>query len=134
MKLASKRKERRENNLDSSLEYERDYRERNRARTNELMTVRRSKLKRKCLYFLGGPLCPCCGFSSEIPSQFDFHHKDPSKKDHSIGNMISNNWKFEDIEKELRKCLILCRNCHSAFHSEIVEAEEIKSKIKKLEV
>ena len=42
----------------------------------------------------------------------EIHHVDPSEKDsHKIWS-----WKPERIEKELLKCIVLCRDCHIKLH------------------
>ncbi len=44
----------------------------------------------------------------------DFHHIDPSTKTITIG--ATNRWTRTQLEKELKKCTRLCRNCHSELH------------------
>lgn len=51
-------------------------------------------------------------------SCYDFHHLDPSKKEYSIGSVLMN-YKIEDIEKEVDKCILLCSNCHRIIHYKI---------------
>lgn len=58
--------------------------------------------------------CAKCGETR--PYTLDFHHKDPSKKKQTIARMTSNYNKLEDIYKEIDKCVVLCSNCHRAFH------------------
>jgi hypothetical protein len=46
---------------------------------------------------------------------YDFHHMDPEEKDFTLGS-----WKFkcwETIVSELKKCVMLCSNCHREFHN-----------------
>ena len=46
----------------------------------------------------------------------DFHHIDPNIKDGDIARLTSNRNKWEDIQAEIDKCVILCANCHREFH------------------
>lgn len=46
----------------------------------------------------------------------DFHHKDPTIKDERIALLTSNTSQFEKIENEIKKCVVLCANCHREFH------------------
>jgi len=44
----------------------------------------------------------------------DFHHKDPESKTFQISQGTSKGWK--KIEEEIKKCVLLCSNCHREFH------------------
>lgn len=41
----------------------------------------------------------------------DFHHIDPSKKNFSISDVS-----VKLIKEEVKKCILLCSNCHREFH------------------
>lgn len=45
----------------------------------------------------------------------DFHHVDPLIKDGTISELIPTS-SLEKILKEIEKCVVLCKNCHSDFH------------------
>ena len=62
---------------------------------------------------LGGK-CVACGFDKYICS-LDIHHLVPAEKDVAFRTMRF--WSLERIEKEIEKCVLLCKNCHAAFHS-----------------
>lgn len=62
---------------------------------------------------LGG-CCLNCKFD-KWKSSIDVHHLDPSKKDISFSTIRY--WKKNRIDKELVKCVLLCRNCHAAHHN-----------------
>lgn len=62
----------------------------------------------------GKPLsCEICGYDKNL-SALDFHHKDPSTKEHGF-NM--KNMSYEKIKKEIIKCTLLCSNCHRELHN-----------------
>jgi len=44
-----------------------------------------------------------------------FHHKDADKKDFIIGNVGNKSW--DSIKNEMKKCILLCANCHMIEHS-----------------
>lgn len=44
----------------------------------------------------------------------DFHHIDPNDKLFQIAQGSSKGW--EKVQKEIDKCILLCKNCHSEFH------------------
>lgn len=51
----------------------------------------------------------------------EFHHRDPSKKERAVSDMIG--WSWEKIKKEMEKCDALCSNCHRILHYELREAK-----------
>ena len=65
--------------------------------------------------FLGGE-CIKCGYKN--PEAIAFHHLYPSEKKFNIAgrSSIRKPLKNEAIVKELRKCVLLCMNCHAEFH------------------
>lgn len=58
--------------------------------------------------------CQKCGESKEY--MLDFHHLDPDKKEETIARMTSNNYRIDKVLNEIRKCIVLCSNCHREFH------------------
>ena len=72
--------------------------------------VRRYRTKEAAVRLLGGK-CKRCGWSGPLGA-FDFHHV--KGKDFTIGNVANRSWAM--VKKELAKCELLCRNCHSLEH------------------
>lgn len=62
---------------------------------------------------LGGS-CRSCGYD-KYPCSLQIHHTDPDLKDPNFTSLRS--WSEERIIKELETCVLLCANCHSAFHA-----------------
>lgn len=54
--------------------------------------------------------CYHCGYKN--PICLDFHHLDPKLKSFDISKMIKNYAPINEIEKEIKKCIVLCSNCH----------------------
>jgi len=54
--------------------------------------------------------CAFCGYKQH-PSALHFDHLDPKTKVASIAKMMSGS--VQNIKKEMRKCRILCANCHA---------------------
>ena len=76
--------------------------------------IRRRKYKQKSVNLLGGK-CSRCEYNKCLDA-LEFHHIDSKMKDNGLGDMFGNNsWKT--IEKELKKCILLCANCHREEHS-----------------
>lgn len=60
--------------------------------------------------------CADCGLVSEYTEVYDFHHLDPSKKDFSIAKLLSGRT-WAKIAEELKKCVMICSNCHRIRHA-----------------
>ncbi len=58
--------------------------------------------------------CESCGFKAKHPCQLDLDHIDPSTKTYKGSHKSYDaGWSWERIEKELAKCKVTCKNCHS---------------------
>jgi len=68
-----------------------------------------------------GGACQVCGYK-KCPRSLDFHHVDPSKKNLDFTGGHTRSWKR--IEAELKKTVLVCRNCHGEIH-ETMEAESL---------
>jgi hypothetical protein len=77
----------------------------------------RMKLKLKAIEYLGGK-CFRCGWSGH-PAAFAFHHINEDEKQFEICESQMKSW--DKIEQELKKCMLLCSNCHMVEHSSATE-------------
>lgn len=50
------------------------------------------------------------------PAVLDFHHKDPTEKEAVVPQMIKGGWSIKRVKEELKKCTVLCSNCHRKLH------------------
>jgi len=66
------------------------------------------KSKLKCIYCEEST--PCC---------LDFHHKNKHSKESTIANAIHGCWSIKRIETEIKKCVVVCSNCHRKLHAGI---------------
>jgi len=83
-----------------------------------LQCSERTENRKRLLMKDKGDTCAHCGLkvSKEWPSTcFDFHHLE--NKEYTIGKLI-HSWasKFGKIKEELKKCILLCANCHRKLH------------------
>lgn len=60
-----------------------------------------------------GGRCVRCGYDKCLGA-LEFHHLDPFKKDPQFKTM--NAWPYKRKKKELKKCELLCANCHREKH------------------
>jgi hypothetical protein len=77
----------------------------------------RRRTKARMVEAFGGE-CAICKIKS-YPEIYDFHHLDPTQKDFSVGGLSVKAW--DKLVKELRKCIMLCGNCHRLFHCGYIE-------------
>jgi DNA-directed RNA polymerase subunit RPC12/RpoP len=77
--------------------------------------------KQEAIALFGGK-CQKCGYDRCYKS-LHFHHVDPDKKLF----LLSANWEksFKRIETELKKCILICGNCHQELHDGLWDVEEI---------
>ncbi len=60
----------------------------------------------------------CLLCNEKEPVALDLHHLDPEQKDMSPAEMVSFN--SERFKAEIRKCVVLCANCHRKVHAGIL--------------
>ena len=60
--------------------------------------------------------CSCAKCGESRGYVLDFHHINPSEKDNTVARLTSNNYKLEKVYDEIKKCVVLCANCHREFH------------------
>lgn len=77
---------------------------------------RRKKIRLMAISLLGGK-CSRCGYD-KCYEALDFHHKN-GEKDFAISS-ISKSWKSVLIE--IKKCILLCANCHREEHVRLRKA------------
>lgn len=82
------------------------------ARVNGYTATRRKKTKERLIKERGGK-CEKCGETFDI-SCFDFHHQKQREKDYPIGQMLT--WGNLKLQEELKKCIMVCANCHRILH------------------
>ena len=78
----------------------------------EYHALRRLNFKKKLVEHKGG-CCEVCGYSKCLAA-LDFHHKDNTTKEFVVSSKSLSN--LEKIKKEVDKCALLCRNCHTELH------------------
>ena len=86
---------------------------------NEGIKRLRRNNKLTAVKLLGGK-CVLCGYSKCLES-LHFHHLDPSNKISGPARIGSQTEKFI---KEIKKCILLCANCHSEVENKITKIPE----------
>ena len=63
--------------------------------------------------------CKQCGYK-KCARALDFHHKDENKKDFILSAKRMG-WSFKTLLKEIKKCDVLCKNCHTELHADVAQ-------------
>lgn len=79
-----------------------------------LHVTQTSAVKITSSQYLGGA-CALCGYNKCVQA-LQFHHV-TGQKDFAI-SVLGHTKSWKKIEKELKKCELLCANCHAEIHAE----------------
>ena len=82
-----------------------------RAKWKKTINDRKAQAKEKL-----GNACSICGYSKSLRA-LDFHHKDQAIKLEKLKKV--RDWRKltkEEFENELKKCILVCKNCHCELH------------------
>jgi 5-methylcytosine-specific restriction endonuclease McrA len=84
----------------------------------QAVAKRRKNLKLKAVEKLGGQ-CQICSYDKIIDA-LHFHHRNPVDKSFSLSQKgLTRSWKR--VEAELKKCVLICANCHAEVHAGITQ-------------
>lgn len=84
----------------------------------------RRRRKANLIKAMGGKCC-LCGYD-KVQDALDFHHIDPSTKEYGIAEKGTCHNLDKDIA-EIRKCVLVCANCHREIHANLYSIEELKN-------
>lgn len=86
----------------------------------------RVRTKERMIEAMGGE-CQCCGYN-KCKAALEFHHIDMAKKEFNFAVALKNPSSWPKLVVELRKCVLLCANCHrEVHHDELVLPIKAKS-------
>src|SRR5229473_6317728 len=100
---------------DRKMEHQREYQRSWYQRHKEKLVARREQDKREILNWFrrykSTLRCIDCGISH--PAVLQFHHRDRAEKSFTISKVVSRATSVKQIMREMKKCEVLCVNCHS---------------------
>ena len=67
----------------------------------------------------------CCMCGSRDAVVLQFHHTQEQKKDFTIASAVNKCMSWEEIEREIAKCIVVCANDHLRIHHQIRRATHI---------
>ena len=82
----------------------------------EAVTRRKQQVKRRLVAEAGGR-CAICGYRRCIIN-LGFHHVDPAQKSFALS--MNTTKALATYRKEMRKCVLLCHNCHGEVEAGLV--------------
>lgn len=80
-----------------------------------IQSNRKNRIKRNIVKKIGDK-CSICGYDKCIDA-LCFHHLESEDKEMNIGNIWNRSVEF--IMKEVKKCILVCSNCHIEIHYKI---------------
>ena len=75
------------------------------------------KIRKQDLIKVKGGKCCICGFSF-YPEALEFHHVNPREKSYQLSSGSCRAWE-KDLQ-EVKKCALVCSNCHKGIHAGIL--------------
>ena len=91
---------------------------------NRALAVRRWRIATKEALLKGfGEKCNKCGYN-KYRGAFDFHHIRNRK--YKVSDMMTKPQARSKIIEEVKKCILLCKNCHAELHYDIWKLNEIE--------
>ena len=97
-----------------AVEYSRKYYLANKEKSLVLNAKNRKKKRVAWQEFKASLSCTKCNFSH--PAALDFHHVD--RTDHRSVNKLVQDGQYKKAHEEIKKCIVLCANCHRIHHHE----------------
>lgn len=88
----------------------------------------RHRTKQRLIDAFGGK-CGICGYN-KCRNALEFHHLDPDSKEFHWGTISGSIRGWDFIVQEMKKCVLLCSNCHREVHS-VTEPTPIPDNIAK---
>ncbi len=95
-------------------EYKNDYYRKNSIREMKRNMRRKNSIRQWINDYKKSSKCSKCG--NDHPAVLDFHHINPKHKEIDVIKASDYGWGIKRILKEIKKCLILCSNCHRILH------------------
>lgn len=75
----------------------------------------RKNFKTRIVLSMGG-CCRICGYN-KCYEALELHHINPLEKEYTISSIRANCTSWLKVVEELRKCILLCANCHREVHT-----------------
>ena len=89
------------------------------SKRSDAVKLWRRNRKNKIRESMGGA-CVVCGYD-RCYDALAFHHLNPEEKEKSISYMLSSPASWQKTVEEIRKCVLICNNCHAELHAGMIQ-------------
>lgn len=110
-------------------EYQRSWYAKNSEAVKEKVKANKHKYRNQWREFKATLSCINCGFNH--PAALDFHHVIRSPDNRKVNELLRQD-AYRAAMEEIKKCVVLCANCHRVHHHEERQQSLVKKKKKKL--
>ena len=106
-------------------EKQKKYYKKHRGRILKRNNNRRKKVKQYINNYKLSKGCEACGYNKCAEALIFHHNKDKNKK-FDISRLTRSGGSLEKIKNEIKKCKVLCSNCHAELHEKLRKKEAKK--------
>jgi hypothetical protein len=97
---------------DCQLAYQREHYRKNKAKVSQRIRKREIENDKWFAGYKATLKCEKCPESHS--ATLDFHHR--KDKEFNVSSMIHSGYSLKRIQDEIKKCIVLCSNCHRKLH------------------
>lgn len=97
-------------------EYNKKYYEEKQINRKLQIRLRQKEIKENIQTYKLSIGCELCGYK-KCARALHFHHKEENKQ-YNIGRMVTQGRSIINIMNEIKKCQLVCSNCHAELHGE----------------
>ena len=114
-------------NREQQRKFQQEWFQKNKERLIKKQQIDRIKTKQKYTTLLGNE-CKICG-ENDIKCLI-FHHVNPKEKENTVSFLIRTTC-YDKMIKEVKKCMLVCSNCHRIIHRSLIKSPNINTKRKR---
>ncbi len=93
------------------------------SKQSEAVKQWRKNTKQKVIIAMGNS-CQICNYN-KCNDALEFHHLDATQKEFGLGYIMAKPTKWTYIVEEMKKCILLCSNCHREVHKGVANIPEV---------
>lgn len=113
---------------EKSREAQRRHYARNKDAIKKKVAIQRRAYKAQWAEFKKTLSCLECG--QNHPATLDFHHVNPHESDNKVHKLLASG-AYSKAREEIKKCIVLCANCHRIYHYNEHQDKKRRAKKKK---